>query len=713
MSLKPTDTSSEPAAAPEARTPSRVWLRTSVLIPSFGRPQKLEKCLVGLSKQTVLPDEVLVVWQAEDRATHDAIESARSWAPFDLTILHSPEAGVVPSENLALASSTGDVILLIDDDAIPRPEWIERHLAHYNDQTVGAVGGPADDFYEDGTPFPKRTVEPLGRLRWYGALIGNMFDHAPEWSTRAPIEVDHLVGYNLSLRRAAFDRFEAGLRRYWQLFEADACLQVKRRGFRVLFDFANIVEHHPTNTAYVDSRSGNLEVKVYNAAFNHAFVLGKHSPWYQRPVRLAYMFLVGSVGAPGVAASLVAIRRFGNWRREATILGRTMRSHLEGWKAGTAKRRTVAKVGQGARTTSSPRILSLATQGSGGDDESRLNELLGEVAAHPFPFDHRKKTQSFFKLLRTLFAARWDLVVMEGTGVGGGLPLLLANLLRGTRYVVSSGDAAGPFLALRLPLFRPIFNLYERMLYGRAAGFIGWTPYLVGRALSFGARRGITAAGWAPFEKSRSELRAARTRVRAAHGIPEDATVFGIAGALVWNSRIDYCYGAELVRALKHVTNPNVFVLIVGDGNGRPHLERLACAAAGKRIIFTGRVPRAEVPDYLAAMDAGSLPQSVDQVGSFRYTTKLSEYLAAELPVVTGQIPLAYDLDEGWLWRIAGDTPWHEKYIAGLAKLMNSVTAADLAGKRSALPRFPREFDRSAQQRRVTAFISDLVSSGD
>ena len=54
-----------------------------------------------------------------------------------------------------------------------------------------------------------------------------------------------------------------------------------------------------------------------------------------------------------------------------------------------------------------------------------------------------------------------------------------------------------------------------------------------------------------------------------------------------------------------------------------------------------------EVVDYLAAFDLASLPQSVDRVGSFRYSTKLCEYLAVGLPIITGQIPAAYDLDAG------------------------------------------------------------------
>jgi hypothetical protein len=120
-------------------------------------------------------------------------------------------------------------------------------------------------------------------------------------------------------------------------------------------------------------------------------------------------------------------------------------------------------------------------------------------------------------------------------------------------------------------------------------------------------------------------------------------------------------------------------------------------------------VPREDVPAYLAAFDVASLPQSVDGVGSFRYTTKVSEYLAAEVPVVTGQIPLAYDLDDGWLWRLPGDSPWDPRYVEALRELMRGVTRADIQARREALPNGSGPFDRSRQQRQVAAFVGDLV----
>lgn len=160
---------------------------------------------------------------------------------------------------------------------------------------------------------------------------------------------------------------------------------------------------------------------------------------------------------------------------------------------------------------------------------------------------------------------------------------------------------------------------------------------------------------------------------------------------------------------MRRCDRANVYALIIGEGDGRTRLERVAGDELGAKIIFTGSVPHDQVPHYLAAMDIASLPQSVDRVGSFRYTTKLSEYLAAGLPVITGQIPLAYDLDEGWLWRLPGSAPWDERYIDALAKLIARVDARELMSKRRAALSRMREFDRDRQVARVTEFINELL----
>jgi hypothetical protein len=354
-------------------------------------------------------------------------------------------------------------------------------------------------------------------------------------------------------------------------------------------------------------------------------------------------------------------------------------------------------------------VLVFATQGTNHGDGIRALRLASEVDSHHFPFDRGAKVRSAWRLLRTIVQRRPAMVLMEGTGIGGGLAVMAGRLVAGVPYVVSSGDAVGPYLSARMPLLTPAFAIYERLLCRLSAGFIGWTPYLVGRALSFGAPRAMTAAGWDECPRSSEDPLVARRRVRAQFGIAENEIVFGIAGSLAWTRRYGYCYGRELVEAVKRIDRGDVRVLIVGDGTGQKHLERLAGAELGRKVILSGRVAREDVPAYLAAMDIGSLPQSVDGVGSFRYTIKLSEYISAALPIVTGQIPLAYDLDDGGLWRLPGSAPWDARYITALAKLMQGMTAAEIAARRALVPRNTPLFDRNAQVRRVTAFLQDIL----
>jgi hypothetical protein len=365
---------------------------------------------------------------------------------------------------------------------------------------------------------------------------------------------------------------------------------------------------------------------------------------------------------------------------------------------------TSPMVQRAPRHTTGRRIVAFAAQGSGGDDEMRLRQLLAEWNPDVLDFRRERRWRSSWRVLRELYRRKPDLVVMEGTGIGGGLAVLCARTA-GVRYVISSGDAVAPFIGMKYGPLRPLFALYERLLCRFCAGFIGWTPYLCGRALTFGARRVMTAAGWAPFPRAGA---AERETIRRRHGIPAGAIVFGLVGSLQWSRRRHYCYGYELVYALRRVNRSDVWVLIAGDGSGR---SRLAAAAAGcDRIVLPGAIPRADVPAYLAAMDVASLPQSTDQLGSFRYSTKLAEYVAQSVPVATGQVPLAYDLDDGWMWRLPGDAPWNEQYIAALAALMGTITDADVAAHKGAIRSQMPVFARDQQIARVGAFLEDLLA---
>jgi hypothetical protein len=351
------------------------------------------------------------------------------------------------------------------------------------------------------------------------------------------------------------------------------------------------------------------------------------------------------------------------------------------------------------------KILAFATKGAGSNEEARIAELLADHDVELFPFDREHKAGNVLAILRRARRLRPALLVMEHTGIAGGIALLLARGLLGIRFVVSTGDAVGPYLAAVHPALAIPAAIYERVLYRASDGYIGWTPYLVGRAIALGAPRAMTAAGFTLH----AELPLTRDEVRDELGIPRDVLLFGIVGSLPWNPHKGYCYGLELVQAVKRARRDDVAVVVVGAGTGLARLRELAGDDLGRRVFLPGPVPHRLVASYLAAMDVGSLPQTLDQVGALRYTTKITEYVTARLPFVTGRLPMSYDLADTWSWRLPGRTPWDETYVAALAGFMESVTTHDIAAKQKAIPPALEIFQSSEQRRRVAAFVGEIL----
>lgn len=111
-------------------------------------------------------------------------------------------------------------------------------------------------------------------------------------------------------------------------------------------------------------------------------------------------------------------------------------------------------------------------------------------------------------------------------------------------------------------------------------------------------------------------------------------------------------------------------------------------------------------------MDVASLPQSVDAVGAFRYTTKISEYKEANLPIVTSRIPAAYDLDLENCWRLPGLSPWDPVFVDALADVMAKTSIGDIERfRKTTLDTRDRTFCKDTQVLRVTKFLEELLDT--
>ena len=97
-----------------------------------------------------------------------------------------------------------------------------------------------------------------------------------------------------------------------------------------------------------------------------------------------------------------------------------------------------------------------------------------------------------------------------------------------------------------------------------------------------------------------------------------------------------------LLRALVVVKKeiPGIKLLMVGDGGDRTRLEKLAQSLGMKEnVIFTGQVPRSQVPEYIAAADVGVSPIPPLPIYQVSSPTKPIEYMGMGRPVIGNDIP--------------------------------------------------------------------------
>ncbi|MEW6328533.1 MAG: glycosyltransferase family 4 protein [Candidatus Micrarchaeota archaeon] len=108
--------------------------------------------------------------------------------------------------------------------------------------------------------------------------------------------------------------------------------------------------------------------------------------------------------------------------------------------------------------------------------------------------------------------------------------------------------------------------------------------------------------------------------------------VVGFVGSLTPQHGIEY-----LIRAAPSIIAraKNAKIFIVGGGRMEQELRRL-CSSLGiqESVVFAGIVPRAEISEYLSAMDVCVAPFPRGFVFSINHPLKLSEYLAAGKPLV-------------------------------------------------------------------------------
>jgi glycosyltransferase involved in cell wall biosynthesis len=305
-------------------------LTLAVVVPTYRRPESLERCVRALVAQHVPADRIVVVVREGDEETATVVARLQAEPmAFERATVRAP--GQVAAIAAGVACCDEDVVAHTDDDAVPHADWLERLLSHYGPD-VGGVGG-RDVIHPLKDPRPESTV--VGRVGWFGRLIGN--HHAGVGTAR---DVDVLKGVNMSLRRDLW-RLDARLRGEGAQIhmEVDLCLRAKRDGWRLVYDPEAQVDHYPARRFDADDRSQPTHGARANVEFNYAYVLAKHLPPWRLPVAAAYILGAGTRWAPGLIAWLErGIRQPGSFASATGLFVALTSARIRGLASGARHR---------------------------------------------------------------------------------------------------------------------------------------------------------------------------------------------------------------------------------------------------------------------------------------------------------------------------------------------------------------------------------------
>lgn len=152
-------------------------------------------------------------------------------------IIPSGKTGPAEKRDMALEYAQGEIIAFIDDDAYPRPDWLKNAVAHFDDPSVGAVGGPAV------------TAENDGILRQASGKVYESFLCSGGYTYRyVPgklMDAEDLPSVNLIVRKDVFAQVGGYDSNFYPGEDTKLCLDIiKEARKRIIYDPDVLVYHH-------------------------------------------------------------------------------------------------------------------------------------------------------------------------------------------------------------------------------------------------------------------------------------------------------------------------------------------------------------------------------------------------------------------------------------------------------------------------------------
>lgn len=237
---------------------------TSIVIPCYNQLRYTRMCLAAVAEKLPAGAKVEVV-VVDDGSTDGSFEwltehaRKRDWLRV---VRNEVNSGFVEAVNLGAQASRGELLVLLNNDCLPLPDWLQALRRTFRQRAdAGAVGG--------------KLVFPDGRLQEAGGVVFRDGTAAKigyrDIDVNAPLynfvrRVDYCSGALLATPRALFLELGGLDQRYAPAYyeDTDYCFKVRERGLEVYYQNESAAIHVEGATTGKTVRRGAKRYQLLN-----------------------------------------------------------------------------------------------------------------------------------------------------------------------------------------------------------------------------------------------------------------------------------------------------------------------------------------------------------------------------------------------------------------------------------------------------------------
>lgn len=241
-------------------------MKISAIIPCYNGEKFIGQAIQHILNQTHSADEIIIV---DDGSTDRSAEIIDDFKEVKC-ITHPQNLGLPTARNNAMKEAIGEILVYIDVDAYPEPDFIEKILQAYTEENIGAVSGAGYEVRGDTTP-----------NRWRQRFLPQ--NYGPEPKDNVPF----LFGICASFRKSALldvGGFDPIFRTNGE--DVDVSIRLKKKGYRLVYSPFAKVNHHRND----DLKS--LLAMIYRWWFwGHKAHLKNYVPYFKEHILITLRML--------------------------------------------------------------------------------------------------------------------------------------------------------------------------------------------------------------------------------------------------------------------------------------------------------------------------------------------------------------------------------------------------------------------------------------